>query len=229
MKLQRRLFCFWTDDNLMSNDRLNALSSIKNSDLEVIFINGDALSSWLVDDAPLHPAYKYLSSVHKADYLRCYFMHHYGGAYSDIKILDQSWLSSYEELNNSNYLVSGYKELSVLDTARGRGFMKDIWLASNFFRIIGCGAFICKPNTSFTTEWLKAVHKILDCKYDLLAANPAQNPRDHLSRQFINKHKSKYPLRWTEICGEVFHPLSLRYSRSILKNLPPPDFNQKYL
>jgi len=213
----------------MSIDRKLALSTIQNSNLDVIFIDQDALSSWVKDDFPLHPAYKYLSAVHKADYLRCYFMHHHGGAYSDIKVLNKSWVSSYKALSNSNYLIAGYKETSFLDTARGRGLVKDIWLALNFFRVIGCCAYICKPNTSFTTEWLETVHEILDCKYKLLAENPAQDSRDRLFKKIENGYRSKYPLRWTEICGEVFHPLCLRYSASIIKNLPPPDFSQKYL
>lgn len=229
MKLQPKLFCFWTDNTYMSNDRRTALSSIKNSNLEIIFIDQDTLSSWVANDAPLHPAYKYLSAVHKADYLRCYFMHHHGGGYSDIKMITKSWLSSFEELSNSKYLISGYKESSVLDTARGRGIVKDVWLALNFFRVIGCCAYICKPNTSFTTEWLETVDTILDCKHDLLAKNPAQDPRDRAFKKYEDGYRSRYPLRWTEICGEVFHPLCLRYSASIMKNLPPPDFNQKYL
>ena len=85
--LKPRLFCFWTDNNTMSSDRRNALSSLSNTGLEVIFVNQDNLSNWVLKNAPLHTSYKYLSSVHKADYLRCYFMHHYGGAYSDVKVI----------------------------------------------------------------------------------------------------------------------------------------------
>jgi len=229
MELKPRIFCFWTDNTPMSNHRRIALSSIEISKLEVIFINQDNLSSWVLDDAPLHPAYEYLSAVHKADYLRCYFMHYHGGAYSDIKVLNKSWVSAFKTFKDSNYLVSGYRELSFFDTARGRGFVNDIWLASNFFKVIGCCAFICKPNTSFTKEWLRSIHKTLDHKYGLLAENPAQLPRDRLSKTFEFSHKSSYPLRWTEICGEIFHPLCLQYSQSILKNLPAPDFKKKYL
>ena len=37
--LKPRLFCFWTDDNVLSNDRRKALSSLSKTGLEVIFIN----------------------------------------------------------------------------------------------------------------------------------------------------------------------------------------------
>ena len=139
----------------MSNDRHKALSSIQNTNLKIIFINRDNLSSWVLENSPLHPAYKYLSSVHKADYLRCYFMHNYGGAYSDIKVIDDSWSLSYKELLNSEYLINGYREVNCIETARGRGLIKDIWLALNFYKVIGNGAYICKPNTVFTKEWFE--------------------------------------------------------------------------
>ena len=107
MKLQPRIFCLWTDKNIMSEDRYNALSSIKNSCLEVIFVNRENLSSWVVENSPLHPAYNYLSSVHKADYLRCYLMHHHGGGYTDIKVIENSWLLPFEQLEKSNCLING--------------------------------------------------------------------------------------------------------------------------
>lgn len=213
----------------MSDDRNKALSSLNKTNLKIIFINRDNLSSWVSKKSPLHPSYKYLSSVHKADYLRCYFMHNYGGAYSDIKVLEDSWLSSYEELYNSNHLINGYREINCIETARGRGLIKDIWLALNFYKVIGNGAYICKPNTIFTKEWIDKVHQILDQKYEQLVNHPARDERDFYHKVLNGNIKSEYPLRWTEICGEVFHPLCLKYSKRILKSLPTPDFNLKYL
>ena len=229
MKLEPRLFCFWTDSNPMSNDRRKALSSMPNTDLEVIFINEQELSSWVLDNAPIHPAFKYLSSVHKADYLRCYFMHYYGGAYSDVKVIEDSWLSPYKELCNSNHFINGYREINCFETARGRGIIKDTWLALNFYRVIGCGAYICKHNTFFTIDWLNSVHGILDQKYELLKNYPANNPRDFYNKRLDDGSISNYPLVWSEICGQIFHPLCLKYSKKILKTLPTPDFNLPYL
>ena len=213
----------------MSNDRHKALSSIQNTNLKIIFINRNNLSSWVLENSPLHPSYEYLSSVHKADYLRCYFMHNYGGAYSDVKVIEDSWSLSYEELCNSEYLINGYREVNCIETARGRGLIKDIWLALNFYKVIGNGAYICKPNTVFTKEWINKVHEILDKKYELLMNHPARDARDFYHKKLRDGAKSKYPLRWTEICGEVFHPLCLKYSKKILKTLPTPDFTLKYL
>ena len=229
MNLQPRIFCLWTDENIMSEDRCNALSTIKKSGLEVIFINTENLPSWVVENKSLHPAYSYLSSVHKADYLRCYLMHHHGGAYSDIKVIENSWLVPFEQLKESDYFINGYREVNFLETARGRGLVRDFWLALNFYRVIGNGAYICKPKTAFTQEWLNDVHNILDRKFDSLKCYPAQHPRDFSNKIFENGSVSDYPLRWTEICGEIFHPLCLKYSKKLLKNLPTPDFTLKYL
>ena len=107
----------------MSSDRQKAFSSISNTNLEVIFINKDNLSSWILKNAPLHEAYKFLSAVHKADYLRCYFMHNYGGAYSDVKVIEDSWLPAYQELNDNHFLINGFRERSCFDAARGRGLI----------------------------------------------------------------------------------------------------------
>lgn len=229
MQLQPRIFCLWTDKNIMSADRYNALSTIKNSCLEVIFINSQNLSSWILESKPLHPAYAYLSAVHKADYLRCYLMHHYGGAYSDIKVTLNSWQSSFEHLKKSDCFINGYREVSFLETARGRGVIKDLWLACNFFRLIGNGAYICKPKTAFTQEWFDTVQNVLDRKLDDLKTNPSLHPRDFSNKILENGNVSKYPLRWTEICGEIFHPLCLKYSSKLLRDVPSPDFKQKYI
>ena len=54
-------------------------------------------------------------------------------------------------------------------------------------------------------------------------------PRDFYLKRCDDGSISNYPIRWTEICGEVFHPLCLKYSKKILKNLPTPDFSLPYL
>lgn len=229
MKLQPRIFCLWTDKNIMSEDRRKCLSTIKNSGLEVIFINPTNLSSWVLENAPLHPAYNYLSSVHKADYLRCYLMHHHGGGYTDIKHIRNSWLLPLEQLEKSDCFINGYREVSFLETARGRGLIKDLWIALNFYRVIGACAYICKPKTAFTQEWIDGVTDVLDRKFEKLKSYPAQHPRDFSNKIFENGSISNYPLRWTDICGQIFHPLCLKYSKKLLKTLPTLDFTQKYL
>ena len=41
----------------------------------------------------------------------------------------------------------------------------------------------------------------------LLVENPAQHPLDQTGVTLPDGNKSKYPLRWAEMLGEIFHPL----------------------
>lgn len=45
----------------------------------------DSLPPWIDPEIPLHPSFDHLSTIHRSDYLRCYFMHVHGGGYTDIK------------------------------------------------------------------------------------------------------------------------------------------------
>jgi mannosyltransferase OCH1-like enzyme len=85
--IDRKIYCVWVGENTaMNENRINGLESIrKNSGVEVVLVNNDNLNSFVKEGHPIHEGFKYLSDVHKSDYLRCYLMHHYGGGYSDIK------------------------------------------------------------------------------------------------------------------------------------------------
>ena len=109
-----RVFTFWTGSNPLTENRKKCLENIKTViGVPIILITKDNLSEWILKDYPLHEAYTYLSSVHKADYLRCYFMHHYGSGYTDIKYQTGSWLNSFNKLNNdTNAIGIGYKEIN---------------------------------------------------------------------------------------------------------------------
>jgi hypothetical protein len=228
MRSRPKLFCFWTENNSMSNTRKESIKMLRNTTLDVTFIDSSSIQSWEKTNFQLHKAYPFLSAVHKSDYLRCYFMHHYGGGYSDIKPIQNSWSESFDRLMESKHFAIGYKETSPFDIARGRGFVRDAYLAINYFRLIGNGAFIFKPNTEFTFEWIERVHFLLDSKFELLSKFPATHPRDYYQRN-TDGQISKYPLAWSELLGQIFHPLCLKHSSKILKTLPKPDFNLDYL
>jgi len=72
---------------------------------KVCCVYKDDLSKYILEH-PLHEAYEYLSETHKADYLRTYFMHFYGGGYSDIKRSSGSWLKAFDDLENSDKWLS---------------------------------------------------------------------------------------------------------------------------
>ena len=149
----RTLFCLWTGNELMSENRLKALWTIfKNTGRPVAFITKDTLPQWIHPEHPLHPAYEYLSSTHKSDYLRCYLMHLYGGGYADIKYTTVQWEPFFAQLETMvDQLALGYTEL-----AHGMphllGAQGDQIRAAHQ-ELIGLCALIFTPHTELTTAW----------------------------------------------------------------------------
>lgn len=205
------IYIFWTGDNKITKNRLNSIKQLKEvTECNIIFVDKNNLKNYILDEHPLHPAYEYLSAVHKSDYLRTYFMNFHGGGYCDIKKTTGSWKKSFENLyNNNNAWIIGYKEIPG-------GSPVNI----NHNYLIGNGAYICKKNTKLTNEWYNNMILLLDKKLEDLKKNPANNPRDSFSN-----NGSKYPISWAEMLGCIFHPLIFKYKDNVLNTLPILIFN----
>jgi hypothetical protein len=207
------IYCFWTGKNEMSENRKNGLKEIKSvSGCEVNLITINNLSDYV--KYPFHPAYEYLTLTHRSDYLRSYFMHYYGGGYSDIKPGLHSWKKTFKALKN-NYIV-GYKEVGLWAVAgcENKPGVRE-QLQESWESLIGCSSFICLPGTPFTKEWLKEVNGLLTSTYDLLKKHPGGS--------------DDYPLTWTELMGDIFHPLVLKYKDYVLQDDSiKPDFTKEY-
>jgi len=124
--------------------------------------------------------------------------------------------------------INGYKEISM-----GYSCVPRIHYDSNihdydnideiihtkpgFYSLIGNCAYIVKPNTPFTTEWYNNLLYVMDQKYDILVENPAREHRDKRG-----KNGSRYPFRWTELLGEIFHPLIYKYRNHVMQTVPRP-------
>ena len=161
------IYTFWTGNNIISKNRIDSLINLENiSKCKVILITIDNLNNYISNDQ-LHPAYNYLSETHKADYLRTYFMHFFGGGYSDIKKTTSSWIESYDNLLNSDYWICGYQEIE--------GGVAYNELSNNWLELIGNCAYICKPHTPLTNEWYNEMIKLLDSKLDLLKIRVFKN------------------------------------------------------
>lgn len=205
--VQRVIYCCWTGDNEMSPDRLRAFNALKkNVEIKVELVTSRNLPDFILPEHPLHKSYKYLSFVHKADYLRCYLMHHYGGGYTDIKVLNNSWKKPFELLDSSpKKWVVGYHEIGKRGVALVEGNMGDD-LRKQWHILVGNCSFICRPYTPFTHEWYGELLKRMDFFYDDLANNPGNalgsNPG--------------YPIPWDYILGQIFHPLCLKYNSRLL-------------
>lgn len=198
--MNKIIYCFWTGDNLITENRLLGLKSLsEKSEVEVMLITKDNLNDYVLNNYPLHDCYNHLNPTHRSDYLRCYFMNFYGGGYSDIKSATHSWLNSFDLLSNSpDKYILGYKEIGPGGVAYvGGELYKE--LTANWFKLIGCGNFICKPHTPFTEEWYNNMMQRMDER-----SNDLRNRGD--------------VLEWTEIMGNIFHPLCLKYSDNIIQD-----------
>jgi hypothetical protein len=201
--------CFWTGDNVITPKRLENLEQLKSvSGCTVHLIQKNDVMNYILKDNPLHPAYEYLSETHKADYLRTYFMHFYGGAYSDIKSTSGSWVESYNNLINSNYWICGYMEYP-----NGVAYKP---AADYWNELIGNGCYICKPRTPLTTEWYNTLVEFLDSKLDKLKEFPATFPQDQAELG------NGYPIEWNEMLGRIFHKVCFKYKDKLLRTLPIP-------
>ena len=83
--MNRVIYCFWFGPEMSDNRKKCFESIIQNSKVGVRLVTKHNLQEYNLADSPIHPAFQYLSATHKSDYLRCYFMYHYGGGYTDIK------------------------------------------------------------------------------------------------------------------------------------------------
>lgn len=209
--IPRNLFCFWTGNNMMSHSRKECLENMKNvSNVNIQYIKSEDLHSYIIPSYPLHPAYPYLSETHKADYLRMYFMHFYGGGYSDIKRQNCNWNPFFEKIiKNEELWGIGYPEI-------GEGGVANTSVISYWNVLIGNGAYIIRPNTPFTRKWYQMVHELLDTKLEDLKRHPASFPQD------CRERGSGYPIEWNEMLGRIFHLINYEYHTYFTRDLVCP-------
>ena len=215
--VERVLYAAWTGSNPMSKDRRACFDTLSNAGVEVRLVTEANVDDYAPDR---HQAYEYLSSTHRADYLRCYLMHHRGGGYSDIKRTSHSWVQAFRDLEESDAWLNGYPEVGPEAVAKVGGKLEQT-LRDQVHRLPGCGAIICRPGTPLTQEWMDGVHAILDRALPDLVEHPATDHADFKGKlNEVTFEASQYPLAWTEILGNVFHPLCLKHVDRILRTVP---------
>ena len=232
-----RIFGFWTGDNPMNDKRKAGWKSFGATGLTPILVTPETLADWIVPEYPLHPAYPFLSPVHRSDYLRAYFMNHHGGGYADIKPQSGSWLAAVEKVERTSFLWGGgYREVRggtvwlenapimgrqhVLSHRVPRALASAATLMMRAARplLIGNGAYFFQPRSPMTRWWLAEVERRLDLMLPALERAPADNVRARLG------DANGYPVPWSAIHGDVLHPLALRYAHRLSRDLPRPSF-----
>ena len=140
----------------MSDQRRQRLEELRSlaAPCRVILLTQETIPSIVRPDAPLHPAYPYLSAVHKADYLRAYLMHFHGGGYTDIKTpYGWPWYDAFRDFELNPRAMINIRHPAT--------------------------AMICRPQTALTREWYTAVCRILDAKLPQLKDHPATSPYEN--------------------------------------------------
>ena len=211
--VDRVIYIFWTGDNEITPNRVEGIKSLeKVSGVDVKLITPQNLSDYIKEDDPLPEAFQYLSLNHRSDYLRSYFMYHYGGGYADIKTYFHSWVKAFDKLDASkDAYVIGYPEIGF-EGAANHGMKKDnlyFDLHNHWRYLIGNGAFICRPHTKMAAEWHTVVNNKLLSYTEKLKAHPAKD--------VFGKNKD-YPLSWASMQGNIFHPFCLKYHDRLLKD-----------
>lgn len=216
--MNRVIYSFWFGPEITPN-RIRCLHSLKNvSGVNTILVTDKNLKEYENGENPIHEGFNYLSATHKADYLRSYFMYHYGGGYSDIKECDFNWNPYFDILENSHKSFIGYPELSVWDIAYEP--------ASSFYKmLVGNGAYIFKPKTEFAKLWMDETNRFLDSVIDDLKHNSGEyHPRavkggihENHYNEFLD---SKYPIEWNQLLGRIFHRLQFENLNSFIIGMP---------
>lgn len=199
----RVLYLFWTGSNPMSEVRRDSIRRIRevNSDLEVCLVTAENLEEHLIAGEPLHPAYHGLSTNHRSDYLRCYFMHHVGGAYSDIKAPLEPWSPVWDRFDDPDVWLVGQPEVNSDLVANLHGKLRHD-IQRNFSRLALNASFVMRPRTPLTAEWYEELLRRMDYYARDLDRFPATDPMGT---------QDGYRVTWIGLQAQVFHPLQLKY------------------
>ncbi len=199
------LYIFWTGGNEITENRKKSIQSIKEkAGVEVVLVTSDNLNEYILDNHPLHKAYKYLSLIHRSDYLRCYFMLHHGGGYVDIKPCLNSWKGLFQKLNKSDAWYLGTREKFPGGVANIEGVI-GADCKKYYSNLIANGGYIFKPNSPIAFEWMDEIHVRLDYFMDDLIKNPG----DAFG-------SGDYPIPWAYLAGCIIAPLTLKYNEKVI-------------
>jgi hypothetical protein len=221
----------------MSDRRKECWDTFGVTGLDPVLVTAKNLADWVVPSHPLHEAYEYLSPVHRADYLRGYLMLNHGGGYADIKQQTGSWLAAASRVNASSHLIgAGYREIRgatqwlqhrVVDGStfvlKWRAPRAVASLTTHAMRatrplLIGNGAYYFRPNSVFVRLWVRETERRLDLLLPKLRQFPPSHERDRAGSG------SGYPVPWTFLLCDVFHPLAMLFFPFLSRSLPTPSF-----
>jgi len=228
------IWIYWAGQS-MSPARAKAYDFLikKNSNCQVKLVSEVDFKKYEVKTNPIPKEFYLLSFTHQSDYVRSYLMHHYGGAYSDIKPYGFNFSSILSQLyKDSNCWGISYpyrkEELRSLKNFHG---IDDI---ENGDQYLGYGCFAYKSKTDFTKKWLELNDSMLKKNSTELINSPGTyHPRAIHSGVFqqdfndLNVYPTGYPFGWGNFIGN--YQLAQKYYLDHFKPiLPQLFFDHKY-
>lgn len=199
----RRIFVFWTGDNPLSSNRLEALATMRRVvEVEVVLVTQAELAAWEVADRPFHPLVGQLSFIHRADYYRAYFLHHHGGGYADLKRATHGWKAVFDRMDASDGWMAGYRVPVRLMTPNMEDPHLERLMRRWSDRRLGQSAYLARPRTPLTQEWLAEVERRIDTH--------AENLRQHPGN--ARGTNPDYPVPFNSLLAQVLDPLQVKYS-----------------
>jgi len=264
----RKVWALWFGGPMTGPRAMVFESLVENVGVDVELVTSDNSMAYEVPGHPFHPAVKYslpslaanstapagLSAINAADYLRVYFMHHYGGGYHDVKphAKENSWAPYFDRFSDPDLWALGVnfdeEEIRVHYACHDSYFSGvpacERWRLSpeadsggpssncceRLRRAnprewgISNGAYIMRPKTRLTYEWLRNVECVLTVKFEALKEHPAPIFRCCQHRKgdsgTVQRAKTAYPIRWAELHGEAFGVLNYKFRDHIQQGLP---------
>lgn len=194
------VWTFWFSPTISDNRKkaLHQMSSVLQVPVIVLTLNRmQPFLRW-----PVHPAVQYLSGNHKSDYFRIYFLLYYGGGYTDIKPMVESWKPFFDEFNDPRIWIVGVPEVEHgVGAPPGRTFPSDYYQ-----RMICNGFFIARARNPYFARVHAIQHEILDRVYPILR-QATEPPKDRCCKE----PTKEYPLRWGEMMGEIMSVVAADY------------------
>ena len=206
----------------------------------------DNISDFESQEHPFNPTVKYtlenkkgLSGNHLSDYFRQYISYHYGGAYTDIKLRlkYQSISNSWNIFKDPNIWVVGMPnrlggagDIEIFEyIKKHEGNNTDLklfkdgkWDEGNMVdsKLLCNTGWISRPKNKL----FEKVNKFVEMRLEKLFAMVKIHPVYNFSRCCPEMNSSipqilGYPVKWTSLQGNVFHPYQLVYFSHINRSM----------
>ncbi|MET3133347.1 putative O-linked N-acetylglucosamine transferase (SPINDLY family) [Oxalobacteraceae bacterium GrIS 1.11] len=146
------IFTVWTGAaEPPAPQRAALLALLQHGGRPLVFLSDASARDWQAPQAPFHPAYTLLNAAQRADYLRVYLLHHFGGAYSALLPAAKPWSEHFKRLIESDLLALVQADGDALDP----------------------DGVIARRASPFTGAWMAHVEHLLDAQLEALRRHAA--------------------------------------------------------